>query len=204
MLSMLHHLAVTLALTGTGAHPMDAAFLRPTLEGLWMDARSAVLGPEGELELAREAGALIPPVVETQETFGELVLTGWKRGPTGGSGIYERESLSPLYDDRTWTTTNGFGEMQVPPQSTIVFRKHLHLDAAQQAKMKKARIFLSPIDDKGTVYLNGWKIGDSGQYFENSEFSLNSLLRVGDNVIVVVVTNGGTLGHMARECRIHP
>ena len=206
MISLAHCLYFMLATTGTGtgAIPRDADCLRPTLEGIWMDVRGAVTGPAAELERARAAGALIPVMVDTQSGFGELLLTGWKRGPTGGSGIFERESLSPLYDDRTWTTTTGFGEMQVPPQSTIVFRKHLHLDAAQQAKMKKARIFLSPIDDKGAVYLNGWKVGESGQYFQNSEFSLNSLLRVGDNVIAVVVTNGGTIGHMARECRILP
>jgi hypothetical protein len=206
MASIAHFIFCMLSTTGSGTEsfPFAAASLRPALEGIYMDVRSAVTGPAAELERAREAGALVPVMIETQAPFGELVLTGWKRGPTGGSGIFERESLSPLYDDRTWTTTTGFGEMQVPPESTIVFRKHLHLDAAQQAKMKLARIFLSQIDDKGEIYVNGWKVGESGHYTENSTLSINSLLRVGDNVIAVVVTNGGTIGHMARECRILP
>lgn len=206
MMPLTHFVFCMLATTGSGAGsvPFAAHSLRPALEGIWMDVRSAVTGPEAELERARKAGALVPVMVETQSTFGELILTGWKRGPAGGSGVYEKESISPLYDDRAWTTTTGFGEMQVPPQSTIVFRKHLHLDASQQAKMKLARIFLSPIDDKGEIYVNGWKVGESGHYTENSTFSINSLLRVGDNVIAVVVTNGGTIGHMARECRILP
>lgn len=206
MMSLAHFMICMLSTTGAGreSFPFPSESLRPALEGIYMDARSAVTGPAAELERARAAGALVPVMVETQSTFGELVLTGWKRGPTGGSGIFERESISPLYDDRAWTTTTGFGEMQVPPQSTIVFRKHLHLDAAQQAKMKLARIFLSQIDEKGEIYVNGWKVGESGHYTESSTLSINSLLRVGDNVITVVVTNAGTIGHMARECRILP
>ena len=178
--------------------------IRPAIESAWMDARDSVLGPAEVLRRSQDGGALLPALIETQPAFGELVLTAWKRGPTGASGLYEREWISPLYDDRSWTTTNGFGEMQVPPQSTVVFRKHLHLDVAQQTKMRNARIHLSPIDDKGVIYVNGWKVGESGMYYESSEFSLNGLLRVGDNVITIVVTNGGTLGHMARDCRILP
>ncbi|MFO1522330.1 MAG: hypothetical protein U1F77_14030, partial [Kiritimatiellia bacterium] len=100
--------------------------------------------------------------------------------------------------------THSFDEVQVPPNSTVVFRKHLFLDAAQQAKMKKARIKLSPIDDEGIVTVNGWKVGENKNYAMSFEYSLNSLLRVGDNVIVVVVTNGGTIGHMAKEVKIVP
>lgn len=169
-----------------------------------MDARDAVTGPAEVLRRAAEYEAMVLVPIEAQPAFGELVLTGWKRGPTSASGLYEREWISPLFDDRAWTTTTGFPDLQVPPQSTVVFRKHLYLDANQQSKMNSARMLLSPIDDKGVIYLNGWKVGESGMYYESSEFSLNSLLRVGDNVITVVVTNGGTLGHMARECRILP
>ena len=149
------------------------------------------------------AGGVLP-AAEGEPAFGELILTGWKRGPVASSGSASRESMSPVFDDRSWPTTHSFDEMQVPPNSTVVFRKHLFLDTAQQAKMKTARIKLSPVDDEGVVTVNGWKVGESKNYNMSYEYSLNSLLRVGDNVIVVVVTNGGTIGHMAKEVKIVP
>lgn len=150
------------------------------------------------------AGGVLTATAEGEPAFGELILTGWKRGPVATSGSASRESMSPVFDDRSWPTTHSFDEMQVPPNSTVVFRKHLFLDAAQQAKMKKARIKLSPIDDEGIITVNGWKVGESKNYLASLDYSLNSLLRVGDNVIVVVVTNGGTLGNMAKEVKIVP
>ena len=182
-----------------------------------LPARNPAVSPASSILLDGLTGAFRPgapgillaaggvlPATEGEPAFGELILTGWNRGPVAPSGSASRESMSPVFDDRSWPTTHSFDEVQVPPNSTVVFRKHLFLDTAQQAKMKKARIKLSPIDDEGVITVNGWKVGESKNYNQSFEYSLNSLLRVGDNVIVVVVTNGGTLGHMAREVKIVP
>ena len=134
--------------------------------------------------------------------FDPLVLTGWRRGDAERPGLTE-PSLSPLFKDKDWPSA-GPDQLVVKPNMTVVFRTRFQLDAARQAKMKGGRLYLSRVIDKGVVYVNGWKVGENNIYRETSDFSINGLLRVGENVIAVVVTTGGRSGTMAKECRIAP
>jgi hypothetical protein len=148
-------------------------------------------------------GVLVPGANLPRAVFDPLVLTDWKRGEAERPGPTE-PSLSPLFKDKDWTSASSADQLQVKPNMTVVFRTRFQLDAARQAKMKGGRLYVSRVIDKGVVYVNGWKVGENNVYRESTEFSLNGLLRVGENVIAVVVTTGGRSGYMAKECRIAP
>ena len=147
-------------------------------------------------------GVPVPGTNLPKAVFDPLVLTGWRRGDAERPGLTE-PSLSPLFKDKDWPSA-GPDQLVVKPNMTVVFRTRFQLDAARQAKMKGGRLYLSRVIDKGVVYVNGWKVGENNIYRETSDFSINGLLRVGENVIAVVVTTGGRSGTMAKECRIAP
>lgn len=186
----------------SGSLPMErtpGSFL-PRAENLALDIRDA---------FAAMPSALIPAptaqdTVALDATFKEMPLTGWKRGPNRPHQEYEREWISPLFKDDAWPVVERLDEMQVPPYTTSVFRKTFTLSAEQQEKMKRARILLSSIDDQGIVFVNGWQVGITGDWKVNSNFNINSLLRVGENTVIVVVTNQGSKGNMATNVRIAP
>ena len=165
----------------------------PESIGTVKDAASGSIPGLG-MQVKRETGS--------KRAFEDMVLSGWKKSPLAPQ-VLER-CVSSLFDDRSWVLAQEFNQLQVEPDKTVVFRKKFSLDAGAQAKMRRARLLLSPIADKGVVYLNGWKVGDCASNHQNSDLNLNGLLRVGDNVIVVVITNTGPSGNMARECLIIP
>jgi hypothetical protein len=160
------------------------------------------LSTEGGRE-PQAGAASVPGADEPRAVFDPLVLTSWKRGESQRPGPSD-PSLSPLFKEKDWTSAAGPDQLVVKPNMTVVFRTRFELDAARHEKMKGGRLYVSRIIDKGVVYVNGWKVGENNLYRETTEFRLNGLLRVGENVIAVVVTTGGRNGTMAKECRIAP
>ncbi len=133
----------------------------------------------------------------------ELAISGWKRGTPGPRGV-SANPVSPLFDDRAWGAAGKPDQLGVKANETVVFRARFSIDAARQARLKSARLILSGGSAVGAVYLNGWKVGEGREGREPWELNINSLLRVGENVIAVVVTAAAGAGRMADDCRIAP
>lgn len=133
-----------------------------------------------------------------EPTAGPVLIGGWKRGPEM-AGV-DVSVLAEEFNDRDWPTASS---LEVPENRTVVFRTHFTLTAEQIAS-GLTRLELEPIDDKGLIYLNGRELGRTAIWNKPYAFAAGRLLREGDNVLAVAVTNHLGGGGMAQEVRLVP
>ncbi len=86
-------------------------------------------------------------------------------------------------------------------QSTAVFRTTVELTAADLSP--NTRLRFDSIDDAGTVYVNGQAVGQSSDWSEPFEKDVTPYLKVGRNVIAVIVTNKDGVGGLTKPARLY-
>jgi alpha-L-fucosidase 2 len=213
-----------------GAFPKDTIFLNH--DTIWSHPKRQELAPEVRRKDMEEAFALCVKgdyaageaaycraknrgnAIATYQGLGALeiehlnarvpsiALTGWKRGPVAAGRAYAEAAVSPAFDDSAWTAVREPRDSQVPENSTVVFRMRVSISAADVKSSAAPRLKLSPIDDRGVVWVNGRKVGETVAYDKPSDFDLAGLLREGGNVIAVVVGNDGGVGAMAQDAQL--
>jgi len=109
-----------------------------------------------------------------------------------------QEFVTPDFNDSQWRTTNvvGEGEQIRNENETAAFRGAVVLPAI--APGMKAILSVGRIDDEGTVYLNGKKLGDTNDWEKSYSFDITQLAHPGRNVIAVLVKNKGGRGGLGR------
>ena len=121
----------------------------------------------------------------------DVSVSGWKRGAVGQS--IELAALADDFDDSSWAA----GALDVPENSSVVFRARFQLTAAQARRFN--RISFSPIDDESVVFVNGKEVGRTSVYNQAYRFDATGSLHEGKNVVAVGVTNHGGPGNMASD-----
>lgn len=128
-----------------------------------------------------------------QELVPSVSIDGWKRGPERKQA--DPSQLAEVFDDSNWPAADS---LDVPTQTTITFRTVFEI-TRQQIESGLTRLELSPIDDRGLVYINGKEAGLTDVHNKPFAFEVGRFLREGTNVLAIAVTNGGGGGHMARR-----
>jgi len=122
-------------------------------------------------------------------------ITDWKmtKLPAAGKEKIRPEHLAeikPDFDDSKWTSLkieNDQDARQMDEHQTAVFRASVNI-SADQLKSGDLNLQLSRMDDGGTVFLNGTKIGEGHDWASVFTFPATNL-HEGKNSIAVVVRN---------------
>ncbi len=146
--------------------------------------------PLGDLRIEQRLPGMALPV--------PLEIKQWKQGPI--SKTPDLAQTAAGYDDSKWT---GLNDPDVPENSARVYRAHFEAPA-DLAHWPALTLFVSPIDDKSQVFLNGEKIGASSAWDQPSRHAATGKLKPGRNVLAVVVENVGGAGGMANTVRFEP
>ena len=85
----------------------------------------------------------------------------------GGSG----PEIAPDFNDDDWSNVavNKLDASNVPSYHTAVFRARVNL-SAEQLSQRKVRFSVGRIDDTGTIYINGRKIGQADSWSQPYSF----------------------------------
>jgi len=143
--------------------------------------------PLGDLKFEMELPGLSVPK--------PLEIKAWKQGPV--SKTPDLAQTTADFDDSKWPNLN---DPEVPENSARVYRAHFEAPA-DLAKWPALTLFVSPIDDKSQVFLNGEKIGSSNAWDQPSRHPATGKLKPGRNVLAIVVENVGGAGGMANHVR---
>ncbi len=128
-----------------------------------------------------------------QKAVPSVLISGWKRGPEMDKP--NPAELAEAFDDSHWPAADS---LDVPTQTTVTFRTTFEI-TGQQIESGLTRLELSPIDDRGLIYINGKEAGLTDVYNKPFALEVGRFLREGTNVLAVAVTNGGGGGNMARK-----
>jgi len=134
-------------------------------------------------------------------------LANWRRG--GEDDPANSKYVQVDYDDSSWAelvVKSGRivkGKASVAPGKSIVFRSSFEL-TAEQLQDGVGLLNLGPIDDQGTIYVNGKEAGKTKDYSKPHSFNISKHLKTGRNVIAVVVGNVGGPGGMTPSVTLGP
>ncbi len=126
---------------------------------------------------------------------------GWMTVTTRG----ERRSALPIIDwerleGREWRRVD-MGTDAVAANASATYRARFELDESALAEFDT--LTLSPIDDSSVVSLNGKEIGKTSTWDQPATFGVKGAIRLGQNELVVVVTNAGGVGHGPRQVSLN-
>ncbi|HEY4414562.1 MAG TPA: beta-galactosidase GalA [Verrucomicrobiae bacterium] len=100
----------------------------------------------------------------------------------------------PSLDDSTWKKTSSSDDAdQLAEGTTAIFRQHLNVSAEDLAN-SDIQIQFGRVDDKGWVFVNGQRAGESLDWEASPAINIAKYLHAGDNVIAVGVQNIGNTG----------
>jgi beta-galactosidase len=135
-----------------------------------------------------------PDTFIAQLPVSDIPVNGWRwqlaRVPAKGSLIPE---YAPEFDDAAWNTikpkTDGdTGDMVLKQGETAVFRAHVNLTDSDLAN-PGVQIRFGGIDDRGWVFVNNQRVGQSTDWSAQPVFDIKKALHAGDNVVAVGVIN---------------
>ncbi len=128
-----------------------------------------------------------------------LTLANWRRG--GEDDPANSKYVQGDFDDSSWKELVirrgkfAKGSASVAEGKKAVFRSSFKLTAKQlQGGVRQLK--LGPIDDTGTIYVNGKEAGRTKDYSKAHSFDVGKHLKAGKNVVAVVVGNIGGSGGM--------
>ena len=95
----------------------------------------------------------------------------------------------PAFDDSSWDKTSSEGDnSQLSEGQSAIFRQHLNITADELAS-RGVQLHFGRIDDRGWVFVNGQRVGESRDWQESPVFDIKKYLHPGDNVVAVGVRN---------------
>lgn len=177
----------------TGGYMLDGSNTGKLITGIYENYGRA----NGGAEMEKPSGVFdlkIAPIDETPRS-----ISGW-RMKVSKERRHDAE-VDPKTDDSSWTAadvTQDEGELE--PEQTAVFRAWVEMSGAD-LKSGKALV-LGRVDEDGTVYINGKKIGESHDWEPAQRFDVGGALKPGKNLIAVVVVNHDGVGGLARGTSI--
>ena len=121
-------------------------------------------------------------------------IDGWRWQAIANPDASMVPEMAESFDDSRWTAidvTAASGPL--PPLGKGAFRAKFTLTAADLAS-PAVELWFGHLNGGGSVYLNGQRIGSTGDARAASTYDVKSRLRVGENSIGVVITNYGASG----------
>lgn len=146
--------------------------------------------PLGDLALEQAL-----PGIELPKPF---EVKAWKQGPV--SKTPNLEQVKADFDDSEWPAMR---DPEVPENSARVYRSTFEAPS-DLAEWPALTLYVSPVDDRSQVFLNGVKVGASTAWDQPSRHPISGKLKPGKNVLAIVVENVGGAGGMANTVRIEP
>ena len=93
-------------------------------------------------------------------------------------------------DDSAWDKASSEDDAgQLTEGQTAIFRQHLNVSAEELTNSSAIQIAFGRIDDRGWIYVNGRRVGESHDWAAAPAYEIKSDLLPGDNVIAVGVQN---------------
>ncbi len=118
------------------------------------------------------------------------IIKGWRWQPTNDPARETAEVTRPDFDAAGWSEIVSGHEVIHDPKGMGWFRTTLPPAANRQPSLH-----FDGVDDKGTVYLNGRKVGEHTDYGESFDVPLAAAWNAdGPNVLTVLVENDGGPG----------
>ncbi|MCC6441917.1 MAG: beta galactosidase jelly roll domain-containing protein [Armatimonadetes bacterium] len=127
-------------------------------------------------------------------SYEQQVAAWWDRNdPGSGAGWQDPDADTSVWKPITLPATI---EASGLPDFDGVFWLREDLDLPEAATGREAALNLGPIDDRDTAWVNGVKVGETGQYNAPRQYKIPAgILKAGRNVIAVrVLDTGGTGG----------
>lgn len=125
--------------------------------------------------------------------YGKLI-DGWRlREIAGGSsytGPNRPAEAKADFDDSDWkeTAVNREDANQLPANHVAVFRARVQL-TAEELQHGRMNLNIGRVDDRGWVYVNGQRVGETADWAKHYSFDVSRELRPGTNVIAIFVRN---------------
>jgi hypothetical protein len=149
-----------------------------------------------------EEGQGITQIVLAPEAGRRRVLKDWRMKPIAGDPADPVEVRAD-FDDRDWTPVSlSDPAARLPPGGGAVYRATLSV-TKQQMRAGIALTF-GTIDDGGTLYVNGQKVGSANNSFQSSTFDVTPYVREGNNTIALFAQNAGGDGGLYKGCDVDP
>jgi beta-galactosidase len=135
-----------------------------------------------------------PDVFAADVPIRTIAVSNWRWHLTE---VPKRGALAPGYapdfDDSTWNTirpkTDGdTGDMVLREGESAIYRAHVTVTAEDLAS-NGVQVRFTCIDDRGWIFVNNQRVGESTDWQSQPAFDIKSQLHVGDNVIAVGVVN---------------
>lgn len=153
----------------------------------------------GTLPDFKQVAAQIPELrsaaASGHDNFNERMAAWWAKNDPG-SALRNGWEV-PAHATKDWKTMalpTAWEQAGLPDFDGIVwFRREVELPA--NAAGKVAVLHLGPIDDRDTTWVNGAKVGETGEYNVSRDYKIPAgLLKEGSNVIAVRVLDTGGAG----------
>ncbi len=167
-----------------------------TVEILFENLGVPNFGPGIEEEEGITQVSVIPMIAAKE------AVDDWRMKVVRGEGEMPAE-VAADYDDRSWKPVRVDGEATIrTPETTAVYRGTLNVTGEQIAA--GLPITFGSIDDLGTIYVNGTKVGTTDSWSHPWTFDVAKFVHEGKNSIAVVVRNEGRDGGLYGGCTIEP
>ena len=126
--------------------------------------------------------------------YSDIATTNWRMMSPAPS----EEAAKPDFNDSRWKPTVVYQDAnQIQHENeTAAFRSSFELPALP--KGHTATLSIGQIDDEGTVYINGHKLGETKEWDKSYSFDITNLVQLGRNVIAIFVKNNGGPGGLGK------
>jgi len=121
-------------------------------------------------------------------------ISNWTITPVNNN-LSPASSFEPTNSTKSVDVSSDANQMP-DPNTSAVFETTFELTKDQAANLN--RLDIGQIDDQGTVFLNGMKIGSTNDWNRGFSFPVRSILQPGKNLITIWVHNSGGSGGLGR------
>ena len=167
-----------------------------TVEILFENLGVPNFGPGIEEEEGITQVSVIPMIAAKE------AVDDWRMKVVRGAGDKPAE-VAADFDDHAWNRVRVDGGATIrTPETTAVYRGTLNVTGEQIAA--GLPITFGSIDDLGTIYVNGARVGATDSWSHPWTFDVAKFVHEGKNSVAVVVRNVGGDGGLYGGCTIEP
>jgi hypothetical protein len=167
-----------------------------TLEILFENLGCPNFGPGIEEEQGITQVSLIPMVAAKE------AVEDWRMKVARNASDKSPE-VAADFDDHDWKPVRVDAGANIPtPNTTAIYRGTLNVTSEQIAS--GLPLAFGSIDDIGTIYVNGTKVGTTDSWSHPWTFDVTKFVHEGKNSVAVVVRNDGGDGGLYGGCTIEP
>jgi len=130
----------------------------------------------------------------------------WKLAPVPTGRNASAPEYAPDFDDSTWNTikpkTDGdTGDMFLQEGESAIYRAHIKM-TEEDLKSPGIQIRFAGIDDRGLIYVNNVRVGESRDWQASPVYDIKRNLHAGDNVVAVGVRNESGQGGLNPDVNV--